>query len=305
MGKVFVSYSWKQGGWVWDRLISVLRAGGIDVLIDRERFKAGKNILRQMDKTQDQAGQHVLCLSAEYLASTACQHEMRRAITSDPDFSKGKIIPLRLDATPLPKALAGKRLATPKPLGINFADDRTPEPWKQLLTACAGELGTCAVRWLETRDKARQMLERRESVCLHVENGAANWRALMDNVLESLPQPIRQLDLRKGSTKTQAGFINCILNRPANHLPLGGRSFELIELEKAVKEMTDGLTVVIHHFDNMSADFRGNADLFDTLCSLIDEQKLVLFVQTRTPFATLLPPDHKLSKAYVNTVPLT
>ena len=95
MGKVFVSYSWKQGGWVWDRLVPVLRAGGIEVLIDRERFKAGKDILGQMNKTQGQAGQHVLCLSAKYLVSTACQHEMRRAIASDPDFSKGKIIPLR------------------------------------------------------------------------------------------------------------------------------------------------------------------------------------------------------------------
>ena len=40
MGKVFVSYSGKQSGWVWDRLVPVLRAGGIEVLIDRERFKS-------------------------------------------------------------------------------------------------------------------------------------------------------------------------------------------------------------------------------------------------------------------------
>ena len=55
-----------------------------------------------MDKIQDQARQHVLCLSAEYLASTACKHEMQRAIECDPDFIAGRVIPLQLDAAPLP-----------------------------------------------------------------------------------------------------------------------------------------------------------------------------------------------------------
>lgn len=202
MRTVFVSYSWKQGEWVWDRLVPVLKAGGIEVLIDRDRFKAGKDILGQMDKTQDQAGQHVLCLSAEYLASTACHHEMRRAIASDPKFSKGSIIPLRLDTTPLPKELAGSRLTTPKPLWINFADDRKPEPWRGLLTASKGDLGTCPVRWLEARDQTRDQLEHRKSVCLHVVNEKANWRALMDDVLESLQRPARQLDLDQGATNS-------------------------------------------------------------------------------------------------------
>ncbi len=43
--KVFVSYSHKQGTWVWERLVPVLRAGGVDVRIDRERFEAGKSVI--------------------------------------------------------------------------------------------------------------------------------------------------------------------------------------------------------------------------------------------------------------------
>ena len=173
MGNVFVSYSWKQGPLVWDRLVPVLRASGIEILIDRERFIAGKDVLGQMNKIQDQADRHILCLSSEYLASTACQHEMKRAIARDPNFRHGRVIALRVDAAPLPTALAHKRLTTPKPLWIDFADDRKPEPWKELLKACEGDLGTCAARWLEARDETRELLGRRKSVCLRVVNASA------------------------------------------------------------------------------------------------------------------------------------
>ena len=54
MAKVFVSYRHHNGPWVWDRLVPCLRCGGAEVLIDRERFKAGKAVLGQMDAVQDQ-----------------------------------------------------------------------------------------------------------------------------------------------------------------------------------------------------------------------------------------------------------
>ena len=100
MTKVFVSYCHAQGEWVWDRLVPVLNAGGAEVLIDRERFVAGKAMFQQMDDVQDQAERQLLVLSAEYLASTPCKHEMKRAIALDPDFSRGTVIPvLRADCT--------------------------------------------------------------------------------------------------------------------------------------------------------------------------------------------------------------
>jgi len=43
---VFVSYSHKQGDWVWDRLMSCLKAGGTEVLIDRERVDSRKGLRR-------------------------------------------------------------------------------------------------------------------------------------------------------------------------------------------------------------------------------------------------------------------
>ena len=69
MPNIFVSYCHKQGPWVWNRLVPCLKAGGADVLIDRERFEAGKAIVGQMDSTQDLADKHILVLSEDYQES--------------------------------------------------------------------------------------------------------------------------------------------------------------------------------------------------------------------------------------------
>lgn len=63
--KVFVSYCHRQGDWVWDRLVPMLKAGGAGVLIDRKRFEAGRGFLGQMDATQDAAEINVLVFSPE------------------------------------------------------------------------------------------------------------------------------------------------------------------------------------------------------------------------------------------------
>ncbi len=44
--KIFISYSHRQGDWVRGRLAPCLKAGGAEVLIDRERFEAGKAPVR-------------------------------------------------------------------------------------------------------------------------------------------------------------------------------------------------------------------------------------------------------------------
>jgi len=84
MSKVFISYSHKQGDWVWGRLLPCLRAGGAEVLIDIERFKVGHAVVGQMDAVQDQADRHLLIFSPDYLSSPYCRHEMDRAIALDP-----------------------------------------------------------------------------------------------------------------------------------------------------------------------------------------------------------------------------
>lgn len=71
--RIFISYSHKQGEWVWKNLVPCLKAGGAEVRIDIERFRAGKEVVAQMDAEQDAADLSVLVLSPEYLASAMCQ----------------------------------------------------------------------------------------------------------------------------------------------------------------------------------------------------------------------------------------
>ena len=128
---VFVSYSHQQGEWVWDRLVPCLRAGGVEVLIDRERFAAGRALVGQMDATQDAADVHVLVLSPEYLASDFCVHEMERAIATDPGFEHGTVVPVRRCDCPLPDAIRG-----PNPFYADLRDDGAAGPWDLVLRAC-------------------------------------------------------------------------------------------------------------------------------------------------------------------------
>ena len=64
---IFVSYSHKQGDWVWDRLMSCLKAGGAEVLIDREQVEAARRLYKQVDDVQDRAALNVLVFSPDYL----------------------------------------------------------------------------------------------------------------------------------------------------------------------------------------------------------------------------------------------
>lgn len=42
---IFISYSHKQGDWVWNGLKPVLAAGGAEVLIDRESIQSHRQII--------------------------------------------------------------------------------------------------------------------------------------------------------------------------------------------------------------------------------------------------------------------
>ncbi len=87
---VFISYSWKQKDWVWDRLIPVLKAGGCEVLYDKEEFEAGRSVIGQMDETLDRAEVVVLVLSPDYRKSDRCEHERKPAIPTMIEGSRSR-----------------------------------------------------------------------------------------------------------------------------------------------------------------------------------------------------------------------
>lgn len=115
---VFVSYNHRQADWVHDRLVPVLKAGGAEVLVDHERFTAGKAVVGQMDATQDAAEVHLLVLSPDYVASDYCVHEMERAVARDPNFEDGVVVPVRRVDVDLPELIRRG-----EPLYANLVDE--------------------------------------------------------------------------------------------------------------------------------------------------------------------------------------
>jgi|SRR6185369_10731878 len=288
--KVFISYSHQQGEWVWDRLVPVLKAGGAEVLIDRERFTAGKALVGQMDATQDLADVHVLVFSPEYLASAACVHEMERAITRDPRFENGIVVPLmRVDVT-LPDSIRD-----PNPLYADLTADTVIPAWDLLLGACGADLGTAAPSWLEARDETRRFLERGQSVNLVV-NGDVEWRGLVADLQRGDLADLVQVDLAKGVTASRRGLISEILRAFGMTVAVPPEPEDLGELDRFLSGRKRS-RLALTHFDLTASRPAYGVDLFAALRYLIMEsRKLVLLVQSRRPFATLLPAGHPLSE---------
>src|SRR5262245_42628189 len=134
--KVFISYSHTQEHWVVDRLVPCLRAGGAQILIDRELFEAGHRVTGQMDARQEGAELSLLLLSPEYLKSEYCLHEMTRAIDQHSKSPDGKIVPVIRTDCELPENLRSLEL-----LHVDLRNDKNAAQWDSLLNACAADLG--------------------------------------------------------------------------------------------------------------------------------------------------------------------
>ncbi len=299
MTKTFVSYCHRQWDWVWGRLVPCLKAGGAEVLIDRERFELGKALVGQMDALQDQADKHLLVLSADYLSSPYCRHEMDRAIALDPGFASGIVVPALREACVLPASITG-----PNPLYADLCDDRQSDPWTLMLQQCgAAGLGTTAPAWLAARDEVARYLERNQSVNLVVDNGV-NWRVLLEHLVNDYPLGLARVDLEDPDTTSRRGFLATIAKALGERIVLPDKPRDLSDF-KALLMSRSNTRVTLTHFDLAPLRRYYDIDLFTALRFLMmDRRKLTLLVQSRTPFATLLPRNHPLSDIDIKTVEL-
>ena len=299
MGRtVFVSYCHAQGDWVWDRLVPCLRAGGAEVSIDRERFTAGRAVIGQMDATQEMAEMSLLVLSPEYLASGYCLHEMDKAIARDPQFQMGLVIPVMRIACNLPDSIT-----TPNPLCVNLCDDQDSGEWRLMLQSCGADLGADAPDWLAARDAIYRFLQRNESVNLVV-TGAPKWRELIQHLSTEMIKDLGIVDLNSGATVPRRGLVVEILKACGALGNVPPEPEDLPVLHRALSERRLS-RIAIEHFDLVGIRHHYGVDLFAALRYLLMESRaLVLLVQSRAPFATLLPQDHPLSSLDLKTVEL-
>jgi hypothetical protein len=292
--RVFVSYSHRQGQWVWERLVPILRAAGCaEVLIDRERFRAGRGVKGQMDATQDQADVSLLVLTPDYLASDYCRHEMDRALAADPDSQHDKVLPVkRADCD-----LAAIQHARDTMHWADLTNDTDPAEWALLLKSLdATRLNTAAPHWLDVRDEiVRKLSDQKQSVNLVV-HGLPNWHALRDHLKEEWLPRLAIVNLDEPATATLPGLVGAILHACgcAVDVPHGNGSVAALD---ALKSAPGQLLLAFTHFDNIRARKKTyGADIFFALRYLItDHRKLVLLVESRAPAKELLPKDHPLS----------
>jgi hypothetical protein len=284
--KVFISYSHAQEQWVLDRLVPCLRAGGAEVRIDRERFTAGKAVVGQMDAEQDAADISVLVFSPPYLASPYCLHEMHRAITRDPQFHNGLVIPVKRDACDLPE---GMRNA--EPLYVNLVNDKDAQQWDLLLQACDADLGVAAPEWLNVRDTICRFLQRRQSVNVVV-LGYPKWRELIDHICADRIPDLRMVDLDNGATARRSGLVEeilktCGLPTPVPEKP---KDKDLAVLQQVLSSRTSS-RLALTRFDRVKDRVSYDVNFFAALNHLIESRHLVLLVESRNPVKALLPQD--------------
>ncbi len=211
---VFISYCHEDGKWVWERLVPCLRASEVDYHIDRERFKAGRAILGQMDDTQDRCHRHVLVLSPGYLASRYCCHELKRAVAIDPQFKNGHVIPIMRMKCTLPTGLA-----KPNPLYVDMREDHDDSQWKLLFGGLNADLRASASHWLEALGDVCRHLRRGESVNLVVK-GKPRWRELITELQSTHFPDLVAVDLQSPATATRSGLIGQILQACGSRSPV-------------------------------------------------------------------------------------
>lgn len=274
------------------------------MLIDVERFKAGRAVVAQMDQAQDDADVNLLLLSNEYVASKYCRHEMDRAVARDPDFQNDAVIPVRLDDCNLPQ-----KISRPNPLYVNMRDDKDAGQWKLLLKAAGADLGTNAPHWLKARDDVRRFLQRDESVNLVVRGDGVAWRPLIadllrDDVPAAKVDGLAVVDLQDPGTISRSGLVTTIIGALGGRIPKPDKDEELAELKRFL--IARGLSrVALKNFDMAPHRSQYGVDLFGTLRFLaMDVRTLVLLIESRTPLASLLPKDHPLSEIVMQPVEL-
>jgi hypothetical protein len=296
--KVFISYSHRQGDWVWDRLVPVLRAGGAEVLIDRERFTAGRSLVGQMDAVQDSADVSVLVFSPDYTASAPCTHEMERAIARDPQFDNGAVVPIKRVAVALPDAILRRN-----PVYIDLVADGNAQSWDLLLGACNADLGTDVPTWLTARDETRRFLERGQSVNLLV-HGSVAWRKLLEDIRRDKLADLAFVNLEQGATASRRGLVTEILRALGREAPVPHEPEDLGELERFLSARRLS-RLALTHFDLAAQRSAYGVDLFAALRYLVmDSRQLVLLIQSRQPFMALSPAGHPLSEIALQTVEL-
>lgn len=310
--KLFLSYAHADGHWVWKSLLPVLRAAGEgshEVLIDKERFQAGIDVVGQMDAVQDQAETSLLVLTPSYLKSKMCQHEMERAAKRDRTLRQTPpcVLPIVRERVDWPDCLRTSGNPTNRPLFVDLKDDEKPDPWMLLLETTLGAtgLGVPGERWLKAARRVVQIFGHEAKAVNLVTSPDANWRALFQHVLAEHVRDWREMDLNDPTTVTRDGFLRTMLHRANGYsgsLPRPPR--DMVEFGNQLAHLQER-RLAIRHFDAVIGREREyTPEIFRSLLFASEKRQLVLLVHSRQPYRVFLPANHPISKINFEVVEL-
>lgn len=293
MAHTFLSYSHAQWDWVHDALAPLLRASGVSVAMDSDRFRAGELLPAQMRKEIAEASTVVLVFSKEYLQSANCQFEMHEAFSRRHEDSTLQVVGVLREECEMPPPFSG----FDSELYVDLRGDSNDAQWKRLIGACQGDLRCEPSDWLKAVRDSRQFLARRESVNLISPSGVRS-RPLVESIRAELRllAPFGIVDLEAPEATTREGLIR-MMWRAAFGSELPGKKTKqggLLALQHAVRQQ-EGTYIALTHFDWVQHRHKEyDHDLWSGLRFLVvseDDPRhpLVLLVVSQVPFAQLLP----------------
>jgi hypothetical protein len=208
--RIFISYS-AQDKDVVSRIVDGLKLDGHDVWIDSLRIDPGDNIQQKIEEGLDQTDALIVIVSANSFKSESVQREFAAIALQDISKRERRVIPVRIDRSPLPSYLADRNY-------LDLTDDfegglkrlrqalLTPEAERDHVTALpAARADNRASQLANLRQCLRR--GRLTLVCgagASVEAGVPAWNDLLLVLLERMMERIAKdhsLDLGKRAAK--------------------------------------------------------------------------------------------------------
>ena len=152
------------------------------------------------------------------------------------------------------------------------------------------------------RDQVRAYLSRGESVNLLV-TGEPRRREFLERIRQDLNGDLAVVDLDSGSAASRRHLIGEILKACGTPFRVPPRPDDLALLHEQLSQRK-GTTLCLRHFDRVVSRNYG-LDFFSAVKYLVmDCRKLVLLIESRVPYISLLPASNSLTKLDTKLVEL-
>ena len=295
---VFISYGRDQAGWVEGQLVPVLIAGGADVptlhagggeeLVDTERSAVGAQLSHRILQAQDQAERQIIVLSEDYVSNVSCLDQLRHAISKDPDFRDGLVIPVLREDCTLPE-----NIQIPERAIIDLRNDRRATPWDQLMSACQSDLGTSATAWIKARDEVVRHFSAHRSVNLVIDPNL-NQDVFLTHLGERIAD-LATIDINSFKAGTRRGLVMDLLQVAGCDTPVPPPPDDLLMFDRHM-EAAATQRIVVLNFDCVKRRLDFDQALFDSLAKAMTATpaRLVLLLVSQQPLAKLLPAHNPL-----------